>query len=224
VSGHLRDEDLILLHYGEEAVGGEGVAHLEACPECRRRQEELAQILGAVASVPVPERGEDYGDRVWQRLEGSLPRRSLRTFGLGLGFAASLVLAYLLGRHHAPSSPLPPLVRERIYLVMVSKHLDRAERTLVEFTHSEGASIEGERKIAQELEEENHVFRVTAQKDDPALGEVLEELDRILLEVGNGSGQVTPAEASALRRRADGVLFKVRVVGSRVRQQEGVGL
>jgi hypothetical protein len=66
---HVSDEQLILLHYCELDGEVETTAHLEACPLCRRKYEDLHRALQAVDRTPVPERGADYGQEVWRRLQ-----------------------------------------------------------------------------------------------------------------------------------------------------------
>jgi hypothetical protein len=51
---------------------------------------------------------------------------------------------------------------------------------------------------------------------------VLEELERVLVEVANGPSELGPEETLALRRRIEsqGVLFRVRVIGSQIRERQ----
>ena len=50
---------------------------------------------------------------------------------------------------------------------------------------------------------------------------VLDELERVLLDITHAPARISPEELEKLRQRleSEGILFKVRVVGSNVRQQ-----
>jgi hypothetical protein len=50
----------------------------------------------------------------------------------------------------------------------------------------------------------------------------LDDLERVLVEVANSPSQVTPRQFGQLRQeiRDRGLVFKVRIVGSQVRQRE----
>jgi hypothetical protein len=231
--GHLTDEDLILLHYGEP-VGDEARDHAGSCAECAARRRGLAELLGAVALPEPPARPADYADRVWARLEPRLdaPAKVLRPgrWGrriLGLSaLAASLLVAFLLGRVTKPGpQPLAPEVRERILVVAVGEHLDRSQMILVELAHAGGqgpVDVSAERAWAGELVSANRLYRQTAARaGDTALTSVLEELERVLVEVAAGPDQLSPADLADLQHRIEsrGILFKVRVVGSEMRQR-----
>jgi len=51
---------------------------------------------------------------------------------------------------------------------------------------------------------------------------VLDELERVLVEVANAPDRLSPVETKELARRIEsrGLLFKVRVIGSRVKERE----
>jgi hypothetical protein len=53
---------------------------------------------------------------------------------------------------------------------------------------------------------------------------VLDELERVLLEVAHSPSKLNSAEFEQIRQRiaADGILFKIRVVGSNLREREAV--
>jgi hypothetical protein len=57
---------------------------------------------------------------------------------------------------------------------------------------------------------------------DTALAAVLEELERVLVEVAAGPAALQPADLEKLQQRIDsrGLLFKVRVVGTQLRERE----
>src|SRR5207247_10753041 len=138
--------------YGEADHKAALETHLAGCAACRAALESLRAALAAVRAEEPPERGADYGARVWERLQARLalsgtgggrwpgggrglaPRRLLFAGAL----AASLLLAFLLGRH----SPRPGgggtsgPVRERILLVAVGDHLERAQVVLLELLNA----------------------------------------------------------------------------------------
>ncbi|HYR29096.1 MAG TPA: hypothetical protein VEU30_11565 [Thermoanaerobaculia bacterium] len=62
---HLSLEDLVASYYGEPAMDR---THLVSCPECQAELSRLTYVLDRVKSPEVPEPGEDYEERVWQRV------------------------------------------------------------------------------------------------------------------------------------------------------------
>jgi hypothetical protein len=237
---HLSDDELALLHYREDA-GPEAEAHLAGCASCAERLQALRRLLALAAPPDVPERGDDYGARVWERLHPQLalpelrrkvipmlPRRLSRAASF-LALAAALVLAFLLGRRF-PDQPQPlPLsaeVRERVLLVAVGEHLERSQMVLVELANApagEVMNVTSQRVLADELVSSGRLYRQTAVRSgEPALAAVLEELERVLVEVAAGPDALTPGDLAELQRRIEsrGLLFRVRVIGSQVRERE----
>src|SRR6202035_1110994 len=84
--------------------------HLEECGECRELFGSLQRVLNVVDSLPLPERGAEYGQQVWRRIEGRLPAGRPRCASLGIwpgpwrwavagaACAALMVAAFLAGR------------------------------------------------------------------------------------------------------------------------------
>ena len=70
--------------------------------------------------------------------------------------------------------------------------------------------------------EENRLYRQTAmEQGDTALAAVLDELERVLLDVAHSPQQVSAAQLETIRERiaAKGILFKVRVVGQELQHR-----
>ena len=223
---HPVDEELVLAHYeGEEATAAR--EHLAVCPDCRARQASLLEMLSWASDEPIPERSEAYGEEVWKTLE---PRLRARTVPLGrvawpLAIAASIVVAFLVGRHTAPQVPQGSGgSRERVFLASVEDHIDRSQRVLMEVSHQDPRgtpTLESERRVAQDLVLSNRLYRQTAARSgDPGLEDTLSELERVLLEVQNSPDTLSPQEMKDLQKRIDSLIFKLRVVGSRVRHRK----
>jgi hypothetical protein len=236
---HLDDDDLVLAHYGEE--GPESRVHLEGCSACQDRLLALGDLLRTVQAPEAPERPADYGAAVWARVEPRLEARPaaplvfrvfrakpLRKVAGFSALAAALVLAFLLGRQFPGSAPqaLTPAVRERILLVAIGDHLERSQMVLVEIANAPAdgpLDVSAERASAGDLVAANRLYRQTAARSgEPALAAVLEELERVLVEVATGPEQLSVGDLGELQRRieARGLLFKIRVVGSQVRERE----
>jgi anti-sigma factor RsiW len=148
--------------------------------------------------------------------------------------AALVIAAYWAGKHAGPSpQPLAvdaSTVRERVLIMAVGEHLGRSEMVLVELANAEPANakqkqvnISGEQRRAADLLEENRLYRRTAlEQGDTSLANVLDELERVLLDLAHSPDNVTPAQLETIRQRieARGILFKVRVVGKELQQRE----
>jgi hypothetical protein len=236
---HLDDDALVSLHYGDGLANA--ASHVEVCPACQARLSDLADLLGSLEAPTVPERPADYGATVWARIAPRLdavsaPSRVLRPFGAapwrrvaGLSaLAASLVVAFLVGRRfpEPASQALTPAVRERILLVAIGDHLERSQMVLVELANAPSdipLDVSTERASANDLVSANRLYRQTAARSgEPALAAMLEELERVLVEVAAGPERLSPAALGELQRRIEsrGLLFKIRVVGSQVRERE----
>jgi hypothetical protein len=228
---HASDEDLILLAWGEPTRSAE---HAGACERCQARLFRMRQFLEGVPAPSVPDRDETYGREVWRRLapkltDQSRPRRhSLFAPASFVRVAAILTLllgAFLIGRltSQRAAQPSPGPVRERILLVAVGDHLERSEVVLLDFVNSESSTGASERarERARNLLADNRLYRQTAARSgDPAVAGVLDELERVLIEMAHGP--VSPESREALRRRieSEGVLFKIHVLDTRVRAGE----
>jgi hypothetical protein len=227
---HLDEDDLILRYYGED--GGTGAPHLAECDACAAAYAALAADLDAIRPEDVA--ADDLlASRLWTRVERALPapRRSAATWAAGLAAAAAVLLAFWLGRRTAPPVPPEPArsveeVRERILLVAVGDHLERAQTVLLEIVNApEGAAVDlsASQRSAQDLASANRLYRqAAARADEPAVASVLDELERVLVEVAHSEAPLSSSSLDHLRRRIEskGLLFRVRVIGSQVREKQ----
>jgi hypothetical protein len=240
---HPTDIELIAYHDGDASQRTEIAAHLRECPECREEFARIEAVYAAMDAAPAPDPGQDYELRVWQRLEPRLSERPTRWWeGLFetrrlvlVGTVAALVvLAFFLGKHTGRNATEGELadagkVRERVLLVAVGDHLGRSEMILVELANTAPLkgqkliNIAGEQKRAEDLVEENRLYRQTALRNgDTAMASTLEELERVLLDIANSPDEITPAQFESLQKRIEsrGILFKVRVVQQGVQERE----
>jgi hypothetical protein len=253
---HPNEEELIAYHGGEPAKREAIAAHVADCPECRLELARIDAVLAALSSLPVPDPGADYGQRVWQKIAPRLSERppvrwwQFDSSSLAAGWrawleprrlaalgavAALAIVAFLAGRVTKHPEPVAVTadasqIRERVLVMAVGEHLGRSEMMLIELGNAEPenskqkeVNISTERRRAEDLVEENRLYRQTAlEQGDTALAGVLDELERVLLDVAHGPGEVTPAQLDEIQRRiaARGILFKVRVVGKELQQRE----
>jgi hypothetical protein len=153
------------------------------------------------------------------------------------GAIAALVIAAFLAGRVSKRGGVEPMtateesrVRERVLLMAVGEHLGRSEMVLVELANAQPASagakqvnISAEQRRAEDLLEENRLYRQTAlEQGDTGLANVLDDLERVLLDVAHSPREVTPAQLETIRQRIEtrGILFKVRVVGKELQQRE----
>jgi hypothetical protein len=245
---HLSEEQLILHYYGEPGEPGEAgettdtlacERHLEECGECRALYASLQRVLNVVDALPVPERSADYGAEVWRRIEHRLGarRRTLwmlpatwRWAAAGAAFAALLVTAFVAGRFYPRPNPHVQMAAdtqtgERVLLVAVGDYLERSQMVLIELTNANpkgSLDISAEQERAGDLVTETRLYRQTAARTgDARITGVLDELERVLVDITHAPSNMTPPQLEELRQRleAEGILFKIRVLGSNVRNQ-----
>ena len=243
---HMTEEALIAYREGVSTERAEVAEHLAACDECRAELERIDVVLAALDTLSVPDPGDDYGRRVWQQIASRLPEKPARWWQswfepkrlVALGAVAALVVAaFLIGRRTGqPGTGTPDLtaskeqVRERVLVVAVGEHLGRSEMMLVELSNAEPknpaqkqVNIAAEQRRAEDLLDQNRLYRQTAlEEGDAGLASVLDDLERVLLDVAHSPEQVTPAQLEKIRQKieAHGILFKVRVVSKELQERQ----
>jgi hypothetical protein len=81
--------------------------------------------------------------------------------------------------------------------------------------------ITNEQRKATELAASNRLYRQSASHSgDPLVADLLEELERTLIEVANAPSSLASSQLEELRRRIEkrGILFRIRVIGDKVRR------
>jgi hypothetical protein len=242
---HLSEEELIELYYSEGEAPA--LAHLAACRECAALLADLKRDLKGVRMAAVPERGTEYGERVWQALRPQLIPYEKKAWGwprffrksgaqwkvalLAVGCAAVVAAAFVGGRiwerHNAGTKVAEnasPQAQQRVVLVVLTDHLDRTERLLVSLEHAdssdraENAQLQSE---ARELLASNRLYRTTASNaGDPAMAGALDRLEGVLAEVANDPN-LTAGDLQRVRNEmnTEGILFEVRVLLARTPDQ-----
>ncbi|HEV3216802.1 MAG TPA: anti-sigma factor [Vicinamibacterales bacterium] len=116
-------------------------------------------------------------------------------------------------------------VRERVLLVAVGDHLERSQMVLVELANAQTSGeldISAERQSADDLLASNRLYRQTAvQIGQTNVAGLLDDLERVLVEVARGPSQVSIQQLANLQQRieAQGLLFKVKIIGSEMRER-----
>ena len=211
-------------------------AHMEQCAACRSAYQNLVKVLDACNELPVPEPHQSFESRMWNHLEPQLHPLGAqgRIAGRLLSFwhgrlssrwlvaasvAAMLIVAFLAGRFSRPQAPPSRIVaitadgRQRVLLTALGDHLERSEMVLTELANvpAESADLTLERERARNLISENRLYRQTAaETGDPAVAQILDELERVLLDISHG----TDSREIKSRIDSESLLFKLRVLGS----------
>jgi len=241
---HMTEEELIAYREGVAEQRAAISEHLAACVECRGELARLEAVLAALDSLPVPDPGADYGREVWKEIAPRLAERPGRWWQVWMeprrltaagGILALIITAFVVGRftkrgNTGENVENKELVRERILVVAVGEHLGHSERMLIELSNEapndpkqKEVDISAEQRRAEDLLQDNRLYRQTAmQEGDAGLASVLDELERVLLDVAHSSGEVTPAQLEAIQKKieARGILFKVRVVNKELQQRQ----
>jgi hypothetical protein len=240
---HIADDDLVLHYYGELDLAEEAhaAAHLAGCRDCHASYTKLQRVLATIEAAPAPDVPEALERRVWARLAPELGVRRggwLSWFESPsarlLAAAAILVLvagAFFVGRvsRPRPGAAATPVaaesrLRERVLLADLGEHLDRSQMMLIELVSGEVELDSGiERARAEQLVSANRLYRQTAEATgNVALADVLDELERVLVDVAASPERWSASDLEQVRDRIDskGLLFKVRVLSSEVRERQ----
>lgn len=167
----------------------------------------------------------------WRR-GAEVSRPSLRA-AWAVGAAAALVLAFVgrAARNDVPDTAgLRPAAfqaaRERVLDAEVGDHIERSQRVLTDLVNIDPATpavLTSDQQRAADLVRAGRVYRRTAAAlGDTATSELLEELERVLLDVANGSAEPTAREIESWRERIDqqDLVFRLRVVGAELRRRQ----
>ena len=204
---HFTEDDLTLYYYGEGRRRHDIERHLESCAGCAATYREIAATLAMIAAPEVPERGDQYGLDIWQRIRHKLPEQEPSAWAALAGLfrpgrlafaaaAAMLVLAaFTAGRvwprlpdgapaNSAPQTPAASVAssanadsRQRILLTSVADHLDRSERVLTDIMNAPRGDISTEQRWAVDLLDTSRLYRQDAV--DAGEGSVASVLDEL---------------------------------------------
>jgi hypothetical protein len=246
---HYTEEDLILYYYDEGGRRTDVEAHLDQCESCAAVYRALTGTLRLIETPEAPERGDQYGLEVWQRIRHRLPEQEVPWWSVWFradrlatagAFAVLLLAAFVAGRWwSSPDSTPAPVVavnrpaaalatsddtRQRVLLTSVADHFDRSERVLTDIMNAPaGEDISAEQRWAEDLVATSRLYRHDAvDAGEHSVAAVLDELERSLLEIVHTPSRATAANLEEIRRRIDAasLLFKVRVLGDELRQRE----
>jgi len=243
---HLSEDDLILHFYGETERGDAArvESHLASCADCQGAKATLVRVMTLVDSAAPVEAPLGFERTAWARLEPQLPpsRSALRwtsslfwfpQWALGGAVAALVVAAFVAGRFSGgePSTTAPTQAvvnggePSRLLEAEVGDHLDRTQMMLVELVNAEtdhSDVLAGEQARASDLVAVNRLIRQSAeQSGDGAIVSVLEDLERVLLEIANAPADASSNELTDLQSRitTEDLLFRLRVIASEMRQR-----
>jgi Putative zinc-finger len=239
--GHLDEEALVLHYFGEDqGATREAVErHLATCEACRDELEQIGNALAMVSASASPEAPDGFERVMWARVSGQLeaPRSAgwrawfTRTRLAMAGAAVALVaVAFVAGRWTREPQATPPvevlvtLAPETALVLATGDYLERAQMTLAEVLHADadgrGLAAEGER--AADLVAASRLIRQSVSRaGDAAMADVLDDLERVLVEIANRADSWSPDELEAFKARLDagGMLFRLRVVNAEMRQR-----
>lgn len=236
---HLTDADFVLYRQNEAPDRSRVEAHLSTCARCRAELDTLSRVLDLVEEDTGPTRDAAYGLAVWNAIESRLD--SAQTTG-GIEWPASWrdwlrwcappvalagALAALLIVVFSGRAPIAPAAASDAVLVAaVEDHLERTGLMLTELNNAEDvADVRDVHALAEDLASANRLYRQSAAlSGDVHIGRLLDDLERVLLEVAHAPDgpNASASEIETLRGRLDtrGVAFKLRMATTELRARE----
>jgi hypothetical protein len=240
---HISDEDLLLDYYGEITSEQRAVmrAHVESCADCRALDRELRAVLALVDSEPVPEAPPGFEREMWARLEPDVVSAFRRTtwsfefprWMLAASVAALAVGSFALGRVWDTATPSPEgahadtrELNERMLRSEVEEHLERSQRVLVELVNADDSApvlLASDRERAADLVAAGRLYRRSAEDmGDADTRDLLEDVERVLVEIANGPEVESSNDLSDVRARItdQDLIFRLRVMTAAMQARE----
>lgn len=243
---HPSDEDLILLFYGEleEPAARRVESHVGECGACRAEWTALRDTLRLVDLAEPPAPPDGFEAVMWARVSQSLPSRarwSWRQLVPAAALGAAILVLVTIARRPEPAGvsgsiggPPPGTAaadarertERRVLFTALDDHLTQAELLLIELMNAPAdgeVELRFEREAADDLVASGRLYRATARETgDGEFVLVLEDIERVLVEVARGPERIPRRDLDALRGRIgeQDLLFKVRAAASEVRARQ----
>jgi hypothetical protein len=204
-----------------------------------------------VDTADVPDAPDGFERVMWARIQPQLPQKPARlswwspkVWAPMAGLAAVIAVAFVSGRLWQRAAPTAPVVntdaadartvRERVLLSALGDHFEQTENLLVEIKNAPESGGPGgnnvkrvdlsyEQQAARDLIAAGRLYRETATLNgDMELSSVLEDLERVLVDVAGSPEHMNTQDLKSLRARIedDSLLFKVRALTTAVRERE----
>jgi hypothetical protein len=114
---------------------------------------------------------------------------------------------------------------QRVRLAAIGDHLERSARVLLDLVNAEGRTVDltDQQVWAADLIDSNRLYREAATRaGDTRVANVLDELERSLLEIVHGPSKPVSAELDDVRARVDAasLLFRVRILADELHERE----
>lgn len=225
----ITDEDLTLLFYGEHDDPALAALVAESDELSARYDALCAELKLADAYVP-PQRRDDYGAEVWQRISSKLGAEDTKFTGRLSGWLASLVqprfslagalsivlvaaLAFTLGRNggqesgpelNAPAGATPVTLVDidsnRLLTRAVSVHLERVNLVLTQFVNASETNS-NDTEYATDMLVANRLYRQAAvTQGNHSLAAFLADLEPILIELAYQAQSGSPATRERMQQ------------------------
>ena len=226
-------------------------AHVESCAECRALDRELRAVLAFVDSEPMPPAPPGFEREMWTRLEpvvsglsrtNEIGRKAADTtwsfefprWALAASVAALAVGAFALGRVWDTPTTTPKVAEsigtrelsERMLRSEVEEHLERSQRVLVELVNGDDSApvlLASDRERAADLVAAGRLYRRSAeQMGDRDTRDLLEDVERVLVEIANGPDVESSNGLSEVRARItdQDLIFRLRVMTAAMQARE----
>ena len=237
---HLDEEALVLYRLGDDDEASRDATrrHLASCETCREQLEQIAEVLAVVSTSTPPAPPEGFERVMWARVSARLdaPRPSGWAawltgprLAMAGGALAVVIASFVAGRWTREPAAVPvevlvKLAPETALLLATSDHFERAQMTLAEVLHADAgdSGLAAERARAADLVAASRLIRQSvSQAGDIGMADVLEDLERVLVEIANRADGWSPDELEAFKARLDegGMLFRLRVVSAEMRER-----
>jgi Putative zinc-finger len=157
----------------------------------------------------------------------------LPRWALAASVAALAVGSFALGRvwdTPMTSPPVPTTVlsdlSERMLRSEVEEHLERSQRVLVELVNADDSApvrLAGDRERAADLVAAGRLYRRSAEEmGDADTRELLEDVERVLVEIANGPEVESSNDLSEVRARItdQDLIFRLRVMTAEMQARE----
>ena len=243
---NITDDDLTLLFYGEHEDPGLAAMVAESELLSARYDALCAELKLADAYLP-PQRGDDYGSEVWQRISPKLDDGPVKSTSWLKSWLSSIsqprfsiagalsmvlvaVLAFTLGRNggqeiiSAPGDPdvaLAGIDSGRLLSHSVSAHLEQVNLVLTQFANTTETST-NEAEYATDMLVANRLYRQAAvSQGNHKLAAFLADLEPLLIELAYEAQSGSRATRERMQQEVrDGLLFRIRVMNKQLNKPE----